>query len=552
MVLVLTASLFFLAAAAHPSPDGPAIPHRADLVDPFVVGLNLPWIKYGIDVGENAWGHFGLSSDCAEGFRPERSEGNDGVVGCRRSQRHVHNGSYSLELMIDIARDDPERAPNGEVATDLQDIASVPLDHSLDLSFEEVSAWIYVPPGNEGDPRHPNFLQLFVKDASNEAVGLYGGHQNIPALGGWVPLSMTVEGGPPTFDPTRIRLVGVKVGIGEGSAAEITGSIWVDEIDSTHPDLGFDFEQPSRAAIDAVEITASGIRVLRWFVFADGRASPEFDADGFVTGLDESFAGDFDTAIALAGEYGFQLIPVLFDFLLCGNPDELNGAPLFGHADLIRDPDLWGSLLLNALDPLLEAHGNAPEILAWEIMNEPEWCLNDIELPPGISRPPELPPEGAVTTAEMEAFVSGIAQFLRDHPATVDPLVTLGSASYNYVGLWNATGVDLCQFHLYNCAGCLDDGELLPATSACLLGEFTAIEELTDRSVLEYLQGTCSGGYAGALPWSWRARDDFSPIGEPQQDELLAQIEDFLARPCGIFNDGFESGDTSAWSAVVP
>ncbi len=109
---------------------------------------------------------------------------------------------------------------------------------------------------------------------------------------------MTVSAGPSGFDPTQVRLLGVKVGIGGGSSATLTGTIYVDQLESTHPDVAFDFEQPSRAAVDAERLTASGVSVLRWFIFGDGRASPEFDADTFVTGLDQQFQNDFDTLIA--------------------------------------------------------------------------------------------------------------------------------------------------------------------------------------------------------------------------------------------------------------
>ncbi len=531
-VLLTTALMAIPCAVSSADPIG-GESRAASLPDPFVVGLNLPWIKYGLDFGESGFGQFGLATDCSEGFRPERFPGSEGVTSCERSQEQVHNGSYSLKLSVDIAGADPTRPPSGEVATDLQDIADVPKDYSVNLSSEEVSAWVYVPPGNEGDSQHPNFLQIFVKDASPQAESLYGGHRNIPDAGGWLQLTMPVSASPSAFDPTQVRLLGVKVGIGGGSSATLTDAIYVDHLESTHPDVAFDFEQPSRAAIDAERLTASGVSVLRWFVFGDGRASPELDADTFVTGLDQQFQDDFDTLIALAAEYGFQIIPVLFDFTLCEDRVVDNGVPLFGRADLIIDPGRWQTFLSNALDPLLTRYGAAPEILAWEIINEPEWCIQ--------------PPLEAVTTAEMQAFVVGIAQFLRDHPSTNNPLITLGSASYSYLDLWDGLGVDWCQFHYYNCDVCVDNGQPLPATSECLLGEFTSQETQTDRSVLEYFLDVCSGNYTGALPWSWRARDDFSPIGPMQQAELLAQIEQFLDRPCGIFADGFESGDTLAW-----
>ncbi len=319
------------------------------------------------------------------------------------------------------------------------------------------------------------------------------------------------------------------MGIGGGSSAELVDCIYIDRIESTHPDLAFDFEEPDRAAIDAEHLTGAGVSAVRLFVFADGRASPEFDENNFVVGLDDEFLQDFGRILELAQEYGFRIVPVLFDFLLCGEPDDFNGVPLFGRAALITDPERWQSFLTNALGPLLDHYGGAPEILAWEVMNEPEWCLTDLELPPGITRPPELPPEGAAMIGEMQAFVEGIADFIHDHPTTEDAWVTLGSASGRYLDLWDDTGLDLCQFHLYNCDGCLDQGFALPSVHECLLGEFAARESLTDRSVFWYLEDTCAGGYAGAMPWSWRGRDFVSPMSSEEQQALLDEFTNFLA-----------------------
>ncbi len=511
------------------SPASGEYPLAAKGVEQFITGLNLPWVKYGLDFGESAFGHFGLSSDCSQGFRPERFPQSDGVISCERSQEQVLSGSYSLELQVDIAGNDPDLPPNGEVVTDLQDIAHVPRDYSVDLDGETVTAWVFVSAGHEGESPRSNFLQVFVKDASPGVIGLYGEKVNIPTAGGWLEVGLEVGPDTADFDPTRIRLIGVKVGIGEGSSAEIVDSIYIDRIESSHPDIAFDFEGPSRAAIDAGRLTGAGVRTLRWFVFADGRASPEFDEGNFVVGLDDEFLRDFGELLELAGEYGFKVVPVLFDFLLCGEPEELNGVQLFGRTDLITDPERRQSFLANALGPLLDRYGGAPEILAWEVMNEPEWCLSDLIFPSGITRPSELPPDGAATVNEMRGFVGRIAEFIHDHPATEDPWVTLGSASESFLDPWSDTGLDLCQFHLYNCDGCLDEGLPLPPMHECLLGEFAARETLTDRSVFWYLEDTCAGGYAGAMPWSWRGRDSVSPIGLEEQQVLLDDFAEFLA-----------------------
>ncbi len=59
-------------------------------------------------------------------------------------------------------------------------------------------------------------------------------------------------------------------------------------------------EPSSRAAVEAdfAFLKSKGVKVARWFVFCDGRASPEFGADGAVTGFDPHFFADLDAALA--------------------------------------------------------------------------------------------------------------------------------------------------------------------------------------------------------------------------------------------------------------
>lgn len=497
----------------------------------FEVGLNFPWVKYGLDCGESGFGHVGLSSDGSEGFRPQTYVDSQGITRCERSQEQVLNGTYALRAITDLAGMDPNRA-SGEVLTDLQDIATAPTDYAADLEDMEITAWVYVSPGNRGEPSRPNFLQLFVKDVSADAVGLYSDAFNIEEVGGWMQLSLTVVRNGTAFDPTRIRFVGVKIGIGAGSSSTLSDPIFIDTLESAHPVVRFDFERPSLAAIDLEELSGTCARTLRWFIFADGRAAPDFDEDGFVTGLDEKFIADFDELLRLADEYDFQLIPVLFDFLLCGNERMVNGVPLFGHADLIRDEARTESFLANALNPLLDRYGGHPRILYWEVVNEPEWCLSDLALPPGIARPEPIPQAGAVTAAEMQAFIRLIAGYIHAHPSSSSAQATLGSASSRFSNLWNDVGIDVCQFHLYNCAGCLDEGQTLDDASSCLLGEFSSQRSRTDRTVCEYLSQARSLGFAGALPWSWRARDAFSPRIESERMEFRDALDAYCRGEC--------------------
>ena len=49
---------------------------------------------------------------------------------------------------------------------------------------------------------------------------------------------------------------------------------------------------------DFAYLKSQGMHVVRWFLFGDGRAAPEFNAKGEVTGFDEYFYPDLEAALA--------------------------------------------------------------------------------------------------------------------------------------------------------------------------------------------------------------------------------------------------------------
>lgn len=563
------------------------------LAQSFSLGSNFPWVKYALDCGESDFGHVGLSSDCSEGFRPQTFPGSHGVFACERSTDHVRSGAFSLKASLDLTGDSDVDRASGEVLTDLQDISTVGDDFVADFLGNRLSVQVFVNPGNRGPASQPNFLQLMAKDGSRAAVGVHGRTVNIEDSGGWHTLSLdlrdvcsadcrmddsqegcrvnaadlvralradcdrfanadaqvsiadTVHHIFDGFDPRRVRFLGVKVGIGAvqpKSGVTLTEPIYVDAmefeqgIDVNAEDFlsGFDFEQASWARVDAERLAGCGAKIVRWFIFADGRAAPDSDQEGSIMPLDQEpkFFDDFDELLQIARDHDFKVIPVLFDYLLCATAQVFNDVQLFGRAELIRDAEVRRSLVDNAVKPLLDRYGSSPEILYWEIINEPEWCLKEPEqlgLFQENQRPSLVPHGGAVTKEEMEEFLRAIADTLHRYgsPST-QRLVTVGSASGRpaFRNLWSGVGLDVEQVHHYDCPNCFDEGMPLPSCSGCLLGEFPS---QTGRDVHTYLEDACANGYAAALPWSWRGRDNRSPMGEAQQSTLCDALRNF---PC--------------------
>ena len=149
----------------------------------------------------------------------------------------AYEGRFSLVMKMDLAGADPNNHKRrGEAWVDMQ--ASPPAGGEtmpVDLANRIVTAWVYSPQGARGDDKHPNGFQIFVKDEAFRS--LYGPWNNV-AEGAWTPITLTVSsaaqaGGSITagFDPTRIRVIGVKMAAGDGSTAVYKGIVYIDKVD---------------------------------------------------------------------------------------------------------------------------------------------------------------------------------------------------------------------------------------------------------------------------------------------------------------------------------
>lgn len=183
-----------------------------------------------------------------------------------------------------------------------------------------------------------------------------------------------------------------------------------------------------------------GANTMRWWLFADGRGVPEFDAQsgGALTGLDAGFLPSLASAIQIAAEEDIYLVPTLwsFDMLFADSTIFERGEHAGGHRDLIVDSAKRASFINNALLPMLRypvgtsgyTIGTHPHVLAWDIFNEPEF---------GIYEPPHFLPASEVTqpvtVAQMQRFIAEIAGAIHRNS---NQLTTVGSASMK----WNSTG----------------------------------------------------------------------------------------------------------------
>lgn len=247
-----------------------------------------------------------------------------------------------------------------------------------------------------------------------------------------------------------------------------------------------------RAKVDAAfaQLAAAGARYVRWFLFCDGRAGIQFSPGGRPLGLDGFLFNDVDAAIEIASRHGIRIMFVLFDFLWCDPVSTTRGVQMGGRGYVLADSGHRHALLDLVLRPLLERYADEPQILAWDVINEPEWI-------------------GTIDPSELRAFLSegvGLIHAITCHP------VTVGSAGVRWRDRYTGLGLDFYQVHWY------DNLKHQPSLDTpvsqlnfdrpVLLGEFPT--KGSRRTHDDIVEAARAAGYSGAFYWSVLSNDECS------------------------------------------
>ncbi len=157
-----------------------------------------------------------------------------------------------------------------------------------------------------------------------------------------------------------------------------------------------------------------GVNTTRVWVHTDGRSSPLFAPDGSVSGLPPTFLNDLGDYLDRAQAHNVSVVVALWAFDMDGRYNNN-----ISHADLISDTAKTQSYIDNALIPVIERFKHHPAVLAWEVINEPEWLLVDEA---GNSRTP-------VTREQMSRFIGLVSAEINTRTSQY---VTAGAAMWKY------------------------------------------------------------------------------------------------------------------------
>jgi hypothetical protein len=266
-----------------------------------------------------------------------------------------------------------------------------------------------------------------------------------------------------------------------------------------------------------------GVNCVRLWIHCDGRSSPEFDANGAVSGLDTNFLSNLEDIFRIGQENNVMVMPCLWSFDMTKDFTGSAGKYAGLHADLIKDSLKTVSYINNALLPMVKRFANTCNLFAWEIINEPEWSISG----PGTT-------VQLVAKKEMVRFCGMIAEAIH---ANSSKLVTVGSACLK----WNSTKVgpaeanywsdssftdahnkpgsklDFYQIHYYDWMFNTDWGydpfqatktpEYWKLDKPVLIGENPG--GAGKYTLKQMIDNAYANGYAGIMPWSYDSVDNF-------------------------------------------
>ena len=310
---------------------------------------------------------------------------------------------------------------------------------------------------------------------------------------------------------------------------------------------------------DFAQMAALGFTVTRWFVFCDGRAGIAYDDRGLPAGFDPHFFADLDAALEIARDAGIAVAFVLLDhrWMFAGVrhtiADPATGVVLearlpHGRAHVLLSQAGRDRLFERVFVPLVRRYGPsgersdlAPAVLGYELMNEPDFVVEEWErdLSTRVSRP--LP------FAILAELVTRLSALVHEHTRA---FTTIGCARVHNLWAWDdaALELDFLQLHSYPDLKYPErDADVfgrpvstLGVRRPVVLGEFpgdgarqhprgTTPPETT---LEEYLEFALRDGYSGAWPWSFSGTDDYGTLPEAPLLEFAKRHRDLVNPRC--------------------
>lgn len=292
-------------------------------------------------------------------------------------------------------------------------------------------------------------------------------------------------------------------------------------------------------ANNLAKMRKSGAAVVRWWMLPDFRGDGVlFDDQGKPMGLGGSFTDDLEEALRIAEENDVYLMLTLFSFDAFFPTEQVGGQTIHGIAPILRVGPSRTLLVNNVVRPIakiVQASTYAHRVLAWDVINEPEWAMTGSN---PLGDPQYTPMQGIdpVTHGEMETFVREVTAALHEE---THAYVTVGSAAVKWAHAWKCAGIDFYQPHVYDWIDARWPYDNPPskydlADKPVVIGEFPT-QGLPGATLGTMLEKFYQVGYAGAIPWDFHSAkpEDFTTMASFAVKHQCGGITDPNLPPSG-------------------
>jgi len=254
-------------------------------------------------------------------------------------------------------------------------------------------------------------------------------------------------------------------------------------------------ENGPRVAENFARIRDCGARVVRWFLFGDGRSGFTTEK-GIPRHPDDFLLRDVGTALELASRFDLELCFSLIDYSWL--QDHTGKPAAHANEQVLQFAAGREAFLQRILIPMFREFRAHPALFAWEIANEPEWAIREFHRQPAAK----------MHFADFRCFAEEMVQAVREYGGVP---VTLGSARLDWVRAWAELGLDFYQAHYYpghdsgQRSGLAKHLAALPAFDKPLwLGELPAHDDtFPSYALASSLTQCCEAGLLGAAIWRW-------------------------------------------------
>jgi hypothetical protein len=289
---------------------------------------------------------------------------------------------------------------------------------------------------------------------------------------------------------------------------------------STWSKQGVSAAKAARTA-DMTDMKNNGVDIVRWWMFPQlyGQAIV-LDASKTPTGVGGTLMNDIAAALDIAATLDLHVKLTLFSFDNFWNDFTVSNVTFPSLKPIVVDDAKRAALITNVVVPIakaVEASPNKARMIAWDVINEPEWSITGQD-PYGDQAfdPTMTGSEGrtmaTVTFAQMETFVKNVVTAL--HANSSAP-VTVGGAAVKWAKAWSQVGLDFYDFHWYGWVDQYYPHTRTPAEykvndKPVVVGEFPLVPKSDTSGMsfggIEYgklIDDWFAAGYAGAQGWAF-------------------------------------------------